>query len=301
MLPSKELRELSKRVDICLSGKISPQGCDIRYRQKYWLLVFSKKGELLSACALSKQLSKHKKAGMSVPAALIATVDEGLAAEHSLEQLEQQYLEQSGSEPAYIALREKVAAMAGVGQMRVAGFLAKTAPETADPGLSQARAILLEANACKNQVISHRAFAALRASIEGFVLEHPTHAACDKLIEPLAKVALKYSFDLSALCESYARRWTSHEPGSKAAKKRLAGLAQQLLGLRDAEIARAEKRLAKMKPKAYDALRLRAQLGRAKSTLTGLDAGRSFGVMKPIHTEWRAAATAKQKAGEQRD
>ena len=49
LLPSKEVLELSKRVDICLSGRATPKGCDIRYRQFYWLLVFDAKGELVFA------------------------------------------------------------------------------------------------------------------------------------------------------------------------------------------------------------------------------------------------------------
>ena len=77
--------------------------------------------------------------------------------------------------------------------------------------------------------------------------------------------------------------------GTMEAKASLAELAKQLLEYRDTEIARAEKRLHE-NPRAYGALSLRARLGQAQETLTGLDSGQTFGVFKPIHAEWRAEA-----------
>ena len=293
MLSSNELRELSKRVDINLAGKTSPKGCDIRYRQFYWMMVFNPEGELMSAYNLSDELNKGKKLGLTVPQAMVFTVEGGLRAEHSLEDLEQRYIAERGSEAAYLALREKLTTMAGVGQMRVAEFLSK-ATETADPGLSRARGIFVAADACGRQVINHAAFAALRRSIESFVLEFPTHPSASDLIEPLGNVALKYTFDLSSKCEAYAREWTSMDSGSKDAKASLAGLARQLLEYRDAEIARAEQ-LLREKPEAYGALTLSARLGQAQETLLGLGNGQTSGVFKPIHAEWRNEIAAKKK------
>lgn len=292
LLPSKELAELSKSVDICLSGKTAPNGCDIRYRQLYWLMVFCPKGELMSACRLSPTLQAGKKLGMSVPETVVATVEKGLRADSSLEQLERRYIASKGSEAAYLALRAKVDALAGVGQMRLAAFLKTAATKSSDPALSFARGILVDAHACNHQVINHAAFAALRRSIESFVGQHPTHSSCRDLIEPLAGTALKYAFDLSAKCEAYAATWTETPTDSPESKACLARLAQQLLEYRDVAIASAEKKLAEMKPRAYGALRLRARLGQAVTTLTNLDKTRSIGVMKPIHKEWRAEATA---------
>lgn len=291
MLPSAELRELSKRVDINLSGKISPKGCDIRFRQFYWMMIFNPEGELMYACNLSDELTKRMKIGLFLPQAFVSSVESGLRAEHSLEDLEQRYIAEHGTEAAYLALRDKVEAMAGVGQMRVAAFLSK-ATETADPGLSRARGILVATDACNRQVINHAAYAALRKSIESFVREFPTHPSAPSLIEPLGNVALKYTFDLSSKCEAYAREWMSVESGSKEVKASLAELARQLLEYRDTEIARAEKRLREF-PEAYGALTLRARLGQAQETLTGLDNGQTFGVFKPIHAEWRTEATTK--------
>ena len=56
LLPSDELRELSKRVDVCLSGKTAPKGCDIRYRQLYWLMVFNDGGELMALTRVKRSL-----------------------------------------------------------------------------------------------------------------------------------------------------------------------------------------------------------------------------------------------------
>ena len=91
MLPSNELRELSKRVDINLSGKMSPKGCDIRFRQFYWMMVFNPDGELMSAYNLSNELTAIMKLGLSLPQAFVSSVESGLRAEHSLEDLEQRY------------------------------------------------------------------------------------------------------------------------------------------------------------------------------------------------------------------
>jgi len=228
LLPSKELVELSKRYDICLSGKKTPPGCDIRFRQFYWLMVYDDAGELRSACRLADELTKGRKSGLTIPEALVATVDNGLKAECSLEELERRYVEARGSEKAYLALRKKIDNLAGVGQMRVAAFLKDVAEETDDAPLSRARGIHVDAAACNHQVINHAAYAKLRRSIESFVLDHPTHPACHDLIKPLGNVALKYTFDLSAKCESYARTWTSRD-GSKAARESFASLSKQLL------------------------------------------------------------------------
>ena len=45
-----------------------------------------------------------------------------------------------------------------------------------------------------------------------------------------------------------------------------------------------------MKPDDYDRLRCLAVCGEARATLDALDATKSFGVFRPIHAAWRAAA-----------
>lgn len=293
MLPSKELRELSKRVDICLSGKTTPKGCDIRFRQFYWLMVFDDQGELLTACRLADRLTEQeKKFGRTLPEGLVAVVDSGLKVGPSLEELERRYIKAKGSAETFEALREKVKAMEGVGQMRLADFLAKTAGKTADPGLARVRGVLVEAAACDRQVINHAAYARLRKSIDGFIKDHAGHPSAGDVISPLADVGLKYSFDLAAVCKAYASTWSEASP-SGVARGALRKLSQQLLDHCGEEIARADKKLSRMKPDAYGRLRLQARLGRAQETLDGLKTSKSYGVFRPIHAEWRRDAAAK--------
>ena len=294
MLPSKELRDLSKRVDICLSGKTVPKGCDIRFRQFFWLMVFDDRGELLTACRLSDRLTEERKMfGTTLPESLVSIVEKGLKAGPSLEQLERRYIAEHGSNEALDGLRKKIKAMEGVAQMRVAAFLARAAPSTADPALSRANGILMEAAACNRQVINHAAYAKLAKSIEGFVEDHPDHPSCGDLVKPLANVALKYAFDLPARCKVYAKTWTSMKTDSAKAVEGLRKLSQQLLVHCDAEVTRAATALRTMKPNAYGRIRLLARLGRAQETLDGLAATKTFGVMRPIHADWRKAAPAK--------
>ncbi len=293
LLPSDELRELSKRVDICLSGKTTPKGCDVRFRQFYWLMVYNDRGELMAANRLAVGLREQKKLGLSLPEGLVALVDDGLRAGPSLEQLERSYIEQRGSSKAFEALSEKIAAMDGVAQIRVADFLVAAAPKTADPGLSCVRGILTQAAACNHQVINHAAYARLRQSIEGFIQEHPDHQACTDLVEPLANVALKYSFDLPARCKAYAEAWDNTSSESSPVRDGLRKLSKRLLEHCASEVEQAKKKLRGMKPGAYGQVRLLSRLGRAQATLDGLKKKKTFGVMRPIHAEWRKDAAAR--------
>ncbi|MEC7584347.1 MAG: hypothetical protein VYE77_08515 [Planctomycetota bacterium] len=301
LLPSQELRELSERVDVCLSGKETPPGCDIRYRQFYWLMVYDERGELLSACRLSDELTKKKQQGLSLPEALVAVVEERLKVSPSLEQLERQYVEERGSQAAYDALVEKVKQIEGVGQMRVADFFVEAAAKTAVPVVSQMRGVLMRADACDHQVINHAAYAELRASIEAFLQQHPGSAHCAELLEPLLEVGMKYTFDVSGRCEAYAQQWSDEAAGPPETLEARQALAEELRAMCKEDLKRASERLARMKPGAYGQLRLQARLGQAQQTLDGLDATKSFGVMRPIHAEWRRDAQASLGAAEASD
>ena len=292
LLPSQELHELSQRVDVCLSGKTTPPGCDVLFRQFYWLMVFDARGELLSACRLADQLTEKKKLGLSLPESLVAVVDEGLQVSPSLEQLERRYIAERGSEAAYDALVEKVKQMEGVGQLRVAEFFVQSAAKTADPVLSHVRGILMQADACDHQVINPAAYAQLRKSIEAFIQQHPGHPLSGQLLEPLLGVGLKYSFDVSGRCEVYAQKWSDEAAGPPQTLEGRRALAQALLALCKDDVKRAAEKVAGMKPRAYGRLRMQARLGRAQQTLDGLDATKTIGVMRPIHAEWRRDAQA---------
>ena len=301
LLPSQELRELSERVDVCLSGKETPPGCDIRYRQFYWLMVYDERGELLSACRLSDELTKKKQQGLSLPEALVAVVEERLKVSPSLEQLERQYVAERGSQAAYDALVEKVKQIEGVGQMRVADFFVEAAAKTAVPVVSQMRGVLMRADACDHQVINHAAYAELRASIEAFLQQHPGSAHCAELLAPLLEVGMKYTFDVASRCEAYAQQWSDEAAGPPETLEARQALAKALRAMCKEDLKRASDRLARMKPGAYGQLRLQARLGQAQQTLDGLDATKSFGVMRPIHAEWRRDAQASLGATEASD
>ena len=288
MLPSKELKDLSKRVDICLSGRVAPKGCDIRYRQMYWALVFDSKGELVAGRDLSKVLTQARRKGKALPQALVSFVDQALKKE-SLESLERRYSKQRGSADAFAAITAKVKSMDRIGQMRAASFLEQAAPDTHDPALSRARGIFLAADACRHQVINHGAFLALQTSIESFIDDHRTHPICLELIEPLFEVALRYRFDVPARCEAYAESWRSAPSNSRAERESSVRLARAVLTHCQTEVDSVEP----IDETDYDAPRRVARLGQAKKLLQLLDTRKTIGVMKPIHAEWRREAAAK--------
>lgn len=291
LLPSQPLRDLSERFDICLSGKIAPTNCDIRYRQLYWLMVFDAKGELRSACKLGEQLGVVMKQGFDVPNAFVEIVEQGIKEEHSLEQLQKAYIASKGSQQSFVALQEKVAALRGVAQMAVARFLADQAHAVADPELSRARGLLVEADACSHQVINHQAFANLRSGIVGFLHDHPDHPIALDLLQPLVQVGLKYSFDATGKCSAYASQWLQAKDKTAARQR----VCKKLLALCHEAAVAARVKLKTGKPDAYDAPRLTAFLGDPKATLRILENTKTFGVFRPIHAEWRRDAEQKAR------
>lgn len=293
MLPSKALKDLSKSVDICLSGKTAPEGCDIRYRQNYWLMVFDAKGELVAACDLGKELTRGKKKRQAIPDTFSAFVERALKDGQSLESFERRYVAERGSDASHAALVAKVESMDRVGQMRVVSFLERVANQTDDPVRSRVRGIQLNAAACNRQVINHGALLSLRESIESFIAERPEHPACHELIEPLCDVALKYSFDLPARCEAYAAAWNSGPHPDAAARSARAMLSSALLRHCESEVTRGSAKLEEMDEGEYGLAKELARLGEAKRLLDVLATTKSFGVMKPIHAEWRKNARAK--------
>jgi hypothetical protein len=288
LLPSPQLAELAKRFSICLSGKTSPANCDIRYRQLYWLMVFDAKGELRSACRLGDKLTKVTKEGFDVPNAFVEIVEEAIEQPLSLEQLERDYVAARGSNESFDALLAKVEQLEGVGQMRVAKFLAAVKAETKDPVRSQARGLQVEAGACSHQVIAHAAFEHLREGVVEFVSAHPEHPAAVEMLKPLMEVGMKYSFDVAAKCRAYAQRWSRD---GVAAHERLADL---LLKQSDTLVRSAAKKLQSMQPRDYGYLRLQAVCGDAEGVLATMETTKTYGVFRPIHAEWREEAAAKK-------
>jgi len=291
LLPSPELKQLSGRFAICLSGKTSPANCDIRYRQMYWLMVFDGQGELRGACRLGDELGKVMKQGFDVPNAFVEIVEAAIDQPTSLEQLQRNYLSARGSDASYEALKEKLEQLQGVGKMRVARFLVDAKAKTEDPLRSHARGLQVEADACSRQVINYAAFAKLRDGIAEFVATNPQHPAAAELLEPLLQVGLKYSFDVASKCRAYAKLWSSG--GTEAGERR----ADQLLKQADELLAKAREERRGMKPRQYGLLRLQAVCGDAEAVLATLETTKTFGVFRPIHAEWRTEAKAKIATG----
>ena len=258
----------------------------------YWLMVFDDKGELRSACRLGDQLTKVTKQGFDVPNAFVEIVEQAIASPVSLEQCERNYLAAQGSDEAFAALQAKVKELNGVGQMRVSRFLATASAQTKDPVRSQARGLQVEADACSHQVINHGAFARLRQGVVTFVTAHPDHPAATELLQPLLEVGMKYSFDVEAKCRAYAQQW------SRGDQMALKALAVSLRKQASKTVAAVDVQIKQLKPDDYGYLRLQAVRGDAPAVLHGLETGKTFGVFRPIHAEWRAQATQKRAATE---
>jgi len=106
LLPSPQMVELSERFAICLSGKRTPKGCDVRYRQFYWLMVFDREGELRHACRLGDELTASMKEGLGVADAFVEAVDAAYKKPMSLQQAQRAYLRARGSDASFAALQQ---------------------------------------------------------------------------------------------------------------------------------------------------------------------------------------------------
>ena len=288
LLPSPQMVELSERFAICLSGKRTPKGCDVRYRQFYWLMVFDVEGELRHACRLGDELTAGMKEGLGVADAFVEAVDAAHKKPMSLQQAQRAYLRARGSDASFAALQQKLVDLQRVGQLQTAALLASEADQTADPTQSKARALRLEADACSHQVINHAAFARLRAGITTFLQEHPAHEASPGLVDLLLEVGMKYSFDVEAQCRILGAPWTN---GAATPDHRR--LADLLASRSRAVVAAARRKLANMEPDDYGYAMFLAVCGEAQATLDALAKQKSFGVFRPIHAEWRRDAQQK--------
>jgi hypothetical protein len=291
LLPSKELRDLSKKVSICLAGKVAPKGCDIRYRQNYWLLVFNTKSEIIGACDLGKMLTKQKGKGVAIPLAFVAFVEDALRQNESLDSIERDFIVQKGSKDALLALKTKLLSMDRVGQMRVARFLTKNAKQTKNSAWTEAKALQLSADACSHQVINFGAFSDLKKSMTTFIITNISSPMALNLIAPLLDVSLKYEFDVAAYCRSLEVKLKKLAEGKdEQTKKKIAEFARALHRHKNQSLAKTITELSESKVGDWGRPRLLAQLGRAQQLSDALKTAKSFGVMKPIHANWRQLA-----------
>ena len=284
LLPSRALKKLHQTVPICLAGNELPGNCDLRYGQFFYFFMFNADGELTTVSNMSNGLTDRINEGMTLPKAFVDMVHDALKIKTSLDDYEQAYIDASGSETSYQALQGKLKDMERIGSMRVAKLLRGHADKMKSPTNTRLHALLIEIEAVRRQVINKTAIDALATSIESFLVNNPTHPKTNQLIDDYFDVALRYSFDLDARCQSLAKQWQPSAPE----------LAEQLLAKCKRHLNVVRKEINSLKDdKGYNTPRLYAQIGNAQKTIQLLDSGTTFGVFRPIHRAWRISAENK--------
>lgn len=284
LLPSKALKKLHQTVPICLSGNELPGNVDLRYGQFYYFFMFNADGELTAVANISNGLTDRINEGMTLPKAFVDMVHDALKIERSLDDYEQAYIDADGSDKSYQALVGKLTDMERIGSMRVVKLLRGHADKMKSPTTTRLHALAIEIEAVRRQVINNTAISALSASIKSFLIKNPTHPKAKKLIDDYFDVALRYSFDLDAHCQSLANQWQPDAPQ----------LAEQILAKCNRHLNAVRQEIDSLKDdKGYDTPRLYAQTGDAQKTIQLLDSGKTVGVFVPIHRAWRTAAEKK--------
>ena len=284
LLPSKALKKLHQTVPICLAGNELPGNCDLRYGQFFYFFMFNAEGELTTVSNISNGLTDRINEGMTLPKGFVDMVQDAIKIKTSLDDYEQAYIDASGSEPSYQALQGKLTDMERIGSMRVVKLLREHADRMKSPTNTRFHALALEIEAVRRQVINKTAIDALAFSIESFLCNNPTHPKTKQLIDDYFDVALRYSFDLDAHCQTLAKKWQPSAPE----------LAAQLTAKCKRHLNAVRKELESLKDdKGYNTPRLYAQVGDAKQTIKLLDSGTTFGVFRPIHRAWRISAENK--------
>jgi hypothetical protein len=284
LLPSKALKKLHQTVPICLAGNELPGNCDLRYGQFFYFFMFNADGELTTVANMSNGLTDRINEGMSLPKGFVDMVHDAIKIKTSLDDYEQAYIDAGGSETSYQALLGKLTEMERIGSMRVVKLLREHADRMKSPTTTRLHALSLEIEAVRRQVINKTAIDALASSIESFLSNNPTHPKAKQLIDDYFNVALRYSFDLGAHCQTLAKQWQPDAPQ----------LAEQLLAKCKRHLNAVRKEINNLKDdKGYNTPRLYAQFGDARKTIQLLDSGTTFGVFRPIHRAWRLAAENK--------
>jgi len=284
LLPSKALKKLHQTIPICLAGNELPGNCDLRYGQFFYFFMFNADGELTTVANMSNGLTDRINEGMTLPKGFVDMVHDAIKIKTSLDDYEQAYIDASGSETSYQALQGKLTEMERIGSMRVVKLLREHADRMKSPTTTRLHALSLEIEAVRRQVIDKTAIDALASSIESFLGNNPTHSKAKKLIDDYFDVALRYSFDLDAHCQTLAKQWQPDAPE----------LAEQLLAKCKRHLNAVRKEINNLKDdKGYNTPRLYAQFGDAQKTIQLLDRGTTLGVFRPIHRAWRLAAENK--------
>lgn len=299
MLPSNTMQELSKRFAICTTKKL-PNGYDVRYRQFYWLFIFDDRAELIHASNLSDSLTaelKKQVTGRDLPSAFREVIKNASQEELSLQDLERNYLKAKGSTATLTALTDRIDTMAGVAKMRLAQFVRKTAGSVGNPTEARATSILIQSAACNRQVINHAAFGSLRKTAMTFLEEYPSSAQAGDVRNALLDVGLRYSFDVPSKCRTLANRMSELANSNPIAKDAFLKHRESILLWSVEDNHKSHTALKKMKATDYSYGKMLARTGDSRGTLKALETGKSFGVMRPIHREWKIEAQQKLEAG----
>ena len=280
---------LHETVPICLSGQELPANCDLRYGQFHYFFMFNAAGELTTVCNISKGLTERSKEGISLPAAFLKLVEEARHVPTSLASLERDYLATKGGQVAFERLQKKLDELERIGSMRVASLLRQNATQMSDPSLTRLRALQIEIDAVRHQVIDKWAIDELARRMELFFTQNPQSPDIPKLMDDYFEVALKYTYGLREHCDGLAERWRiTATPATADPIKRL---SERLLVQCEKHLAQGKQGISKLEsPSAWEAPRLYAQQGDGEMVTRSLETAIRVPVMKPIHREWRKRA-----------
>ena len=298
LLPSAELMTLHETVPICLSGQELPANCDLRYGQFHYFFMFNEAGELTTVCNISTGLTQRSKKGLSLPAAFLEMVEEARQVPTSLAALERDYLASRGEPAAFERLQKKLNELERIGSMRVVAFLRRNAAQMTDPALTRLRALRIEIDAVRHQVINKGAIDELARRMELFFTQNPQSPDIPKLLDDYFEVALKYTYGLREHCDGLAERWRS--TATPATADPIKQLSERLLDHCEKHLAQGSQALSKLEASSgWDAPRLYAQQGDSEMVIRSLEKAISVPVLKPIHREWRKRAEA-DRSGKQK-
>ena len=280
---------LHETVPICLSGQELPANCDLRYGQFHYFFMFNAAGELTTVCNISKGLTERSKEGISLPAAFLKLVEEARQVPTSLASLERDYLATKGGQVAFERLKKKLDELERIGSMRVASLLRQNATQMSDPPLTRLRALQIEIDAVRHQVIDKWAIDELARRMELFFAQNPQSPDIPKLMDDYFEVALKYTYGLREHCDGLAERWRRR--ATPATKDLIKRLSERLLAQCEKHLAQGKQAISKLEsPGGWEAPRLYAQQGDGEMVTRSLETAIRVPVMKPIHREWRKRA-----------
>jgi hypothetical protein len=137
----------------------------------------------------------------------------------------------------------------------------------------------------------------LRKIATTFLEEHPYSPQAGNVRDALLDVGLRYSFDVPSKCRSLANRMSELANSDPSAKDVFLKHRESILRWSEEDLQKTHTALKKMKASDYSYGKMLARTGDSRGTLKALETGKTFGVMRPIHREWKIEARQKLEAG----